>query len=185
MSGRTKKAAKENTRRPDEILDKEVLDRAAKGDPSVLPAVRKICDALPELAVILGDRAVEAQNWMMELIAGGHLLIWEAQKRELESLKKKLRGPSPSALEELLVDRIVLCWQHVHFAEVKYAMGATENRLGLDYWQSLIDRAQKRYLQAIKALAQVRRLEAPLMQVNIATKGGKQVNVLGDLRQEN
>ncbi len=37
-----------------------------------------------------------------------------------------------------------------------------------EYHQRTIDRAQKRYLAAIKALAQVRRLLTPAVQVNIA-----------------
>jgi autonomous glycyl radical cofactor GrcA len=40
--------------------------------------------------------------------------------------------------------------------------------------------ANRRYLSAIKALAQVRRLQVPLnVQVNVATAGGQQVNVGG------
>lgn len=177
-------AVDKNQRSLEDILDKEVLDSAAKGDKSVLPAVKKICDTLPEFAVLLGDLAVEAQTLMMELTTGGHLLLREAQERELASLKKKLRGPSTSALEDLLIDRIVLCWQHVHLAERKYALAGLDNSGGLDHWQNHINRAQTRYLQAIKALAQVRKLKVPLMQVNIATKEGKQVNVLGDVKQE-
>jgi hypothetical protein len=44
------------------------------------------------------------------------------------------------------------------------------------HYQACIDRAHKRYLSAIKALAVVRRLALPVLQVNIAKK---QVNVAG------
>jgi hypothetical protein len=44
------------------------------------------------------------------------------------------------------------------------------------YYQKSIDRAQKRYLAAIKALAYVRRLARPVVQVNVARK---MVNVTG------
>jgi hypothetical protein len=44
------------------------------------------------------------------------------------------------------------------------------------YYQKGLDRAQKRYLSAIKALALVRKLALPVLQVNIACK---QVNVAG------
>jgi hypothetical protein len=43
-----------------------------------------------------------------------------------------------------------------------------------DYYQRHQDRAHKRYLSAVRALAQVRRLLTPAVQVNI---GGQQVNI--------
>ncbi len=43
-----------------------------------------------------------------------------------------------------------------------------------EYYQRVISAAHKRYLAAIKALAVVRKLAAPVLQVNIARK---QVNV--------
>ena len=43
-------------------------------------------------------------------------------------------------------------------------------------YQHWLDRAQKRYLTALKTLAQVRRLLVPVVQVNIAQK---QINVAG------
>jgi hypothetical protein len=45
--------------------------------------------------------------------------------------------------------------------------------------QQRIERAQRRYLAAIKTLAQVRRMDLPTLQVNI---GEKQVNVAGASR---
>ncbi len=44
------------------------------------------------------------------------------------------------------------------------------------FHQQRIERAQRRYLAAIKALAQVRKLGVPAVQVNI---GDKQINVAG------
>jgi hypothetical protein len=45
-----------------------------------------------------------------------------------------------------------------------------------EYYQRRMDRAHAHYLSAIKALAQVRKLALPALQVNIAKK---QVNVAG------
>ena len=78
--------------------------------------------------------------------------------------------------EKLLVDRIVLCWLHLHDAETLYAQNM---RKPLDYPGDLsptpVSRlAHNRYLSAIRTLAQVRRLQVPAVQVNIAEK---QLNV--------
>ena len=49
-----------------------------------------------------------------------------------------------------------------------------------EFYQRRIDRAQKRFLSAIKALALVRRLQLPAVQVNI---GEKQMNIVAQGRQ--
>jgi hypothetical protein len=91
------------------------------------------------------------------------------------SIPRELRGPSPSVLERLLVDRIVVCWLALHYAEIVYPQRmATLDRKWAEYYQDWIDRSQKRYLAALKALAQLRRPQLPVVQVNVAEQ---QVNV--------
>ena len=84
-------------------------------------------------------------------------------------------GVAPSPLEALLIERIVICWLHLQYHEAHYAanMSRKENILHVQIGERM-DKAQRRYLGAIKALAQVRRLALPSVQVNI---GEKQVNV--------
>jgi hypothetical protein len=57
---------------------------------------------------------------------------------------------------------------------------AFEERGGMlqqgEYWQQAQERAQRRYLAAIRTLAQVRRLLTPAVQVNIAEQ---QLNLAG------
>ena len=65
-------------------------------------------------------------------------------------------------------------WLHLHQVELVYA---SKDSLTLPlgtYYQKVISAAQKRYLAAIKGLAEVRKLAMPVLQVNIAKK---QVNV--------
>jgi hypothetical protein len=62
-------------------------------------------------------------------------------------------------------------WLHLHHLE---AADAGKESMALElgsYYQRSISSAQKRYLAAIKALALVRKLTVPVLQVNIA--GGK------------
>ena len=74
-----------------------------------------------------------------------------------------------------LVDRIVLCWLRVSIAEVMEAQAPPDRSPGQAAWsQTQIDRAHKRFVEASKAWAQVRRLLSPAVQVNIAQQ---QVNV--------
>jgi hypothetical protein len=93
-----------------------------------------------------------------------------------QRLRAELGGANPTRLERLLVERIVACWLHLHHLEMIYA-GKESMSLELgSYYQRSLTSAQKRYLTAIKTLAVVRTLAAPVLQVNIAKK---QVNVAG------
>jgi hypothetical protein len=81
-------------------------------------------------------------------------------------------------LERLLADRFAAGWLSLAVAEGTYHQ-ALERGLGQPddtFHQQRITRAQRRYLAAIKALAQVRKLGVPAVQVNI---GDKQINVVG------
>jgi hypothetical protein len=78
-------------------------------------------------------------------------------------------------LERLLVERIAACWLQVQDAEIKYMHNHKQLTLQqVEFHQRRMDATHKRYLVAIKALALVRKLALPALQVNIARK---QVNV--------
>ena len=87
-------------------------------------------------------------------------------------------GEDPSPLERLLADRIGLCWGFLAYTEALYFRKLAEGMAlpMADYMDRHQDRAQRRYVQAVKALAQVRKLMGPNVQVNIERN---QVNVAG------
>ncbi len=152
-----------------------LVDRANQGDTSVLPALRKVFDEHPALWEEQGDLARVVEAAWLKRMCGKDELFKESVSRTLRALRKEVRGPTPSPLERLLVDRIGVCWLALHYAEAIYAqsMGDTTLKQG-EYYQDRIDRSQKRYLAAIRALAQLRRLQLPTVQVNVAEQ---QVNV--------
>jgi len=96
--------------------------------------------------------------------------------RKLDSLRREVAGPAPSTLERLLGDRIAIGWLGLAVAEGTYHL-ALERGVGAsddEFHQRRVERAQRRYLAAIKALATVRRLGVPAVQINVAKQ---QVNV--------
>ena len=153
------------------------LDWVKTGDQAVLPVVREMLDEFPAMVDEYGDLTQLAQNAMLSRIAGDDRLMHEAGKRKLVVLADEVAGPNPTALERLLADQIVLCWQHLRYVEVQWAQARDYTFREGEYYQRCLDRAQRRYLNAIKTLAQVRKLGLPALQVNIAAEGGKQVNV--------
>jgi hypothetical protein len=73
-------------------------------------------------------------------------------------MRVELGGPSPSPLEKLLVERIVISWVQVGQADAAVAQARINN---LDVHRLLLQRqgcAQRRLVQAIRELATLRKL---------------------------
>jgi hypothetical protein len=154
----------------------KLLKRAESGDVSTLPVLRKIVQEPEGVRLLGGELAEQAQQSFIHAAAGENLAFQVAMTRKLELLRAELSVPDQTPLERLLVERVVACWLQVQDADVRYAQGKNLTPEWGDYYQRRMDRAQKRYLSAIKTLAVVRKLAVPVLQVNIAKK---QVNVAG------
>ena len=146
---------------------KALLKQAEQGDPAGLPALRTYMDQSPSFWEQGGDIAKATQRALLDQAAGENLVIRETLARKCAALTQELAGPTPSPLERLLVERIVLCWLHLHCAEATYLTLQDLSLQQAAFHQARISKAQARYLAAIRTLAQVRRLGVPAVQVNI------------------
>lgn len=158
---------------PDDPLQ-TLVDRAQKGDKTVLPVLREILKEPAAVDQLGGDLARQVQFAIIDRLGGQNPLFAETVPRKLRMMRAELAGPGSSALEFLLVERIITCWLHLHQLELTYASQQSMALTLAAYYQRSISAAQKRYLAAIKGLAQIRKLALPTLQVNIADK---QVNV--------
>jgi hypothetical protein len=98
---------------------------------------------------------------------------------EMRQMKADLEGPSPTPLESMLVDTLVTCWIHMNYLERCIALCHLDERPSasqLDNLGKWLDRAHRRYIQSVKVLTLVKRIDLPVVQVNI---GEKQINVSG------
>ena len=150
------------------------IRKAEGGNKDALADVRELL-AKPGIPDILaGNVAKEALARLVKAYAGENPVIRESVARKLDEMRAELCGPSAGAVEKLLVERVLATWLHLHHLEAVYAGKESMSLpLGL-YYQKVISAAQKRYLAALKGLAEVRKLALPALQVNIAKK---QVNV--------
>ena len=156
---------------------KALLRKAEQGDTTVLPALRAYMDRTPGLWAQQGDVAKAIQTQLIGLVASKNLVVQENIARKCAALTHELAGPTPSPLERLLVERVVLCWLHLLYAEGLLLQMKEVTIQQEEFHQRRISKMHARYLSAIRTLAQVRRLGVPAVQVNI---GQQQVNVTGE-----
>lgn len=139
---------------------RHLLQRAERGDPGALPAVRLFLDEHPEVWREAGDLGVQAQRAWAGLAAGPNLLVSESVRRRFEEVRAAATGPAPTPLEGLLAERVALTWLAASYFDVILAQhrGRGLTAAQEDHLQRLQERAQRQHLQAVKALATIRKL---------------------------
>ncbi len=141
--------------------------------------LRKALKELPDLWKATGDLArlaaeatidknLSASPLMMESVRAGHIAI-----------REELGYEAAPPLENMLTEHIALCWLRLQIAELKYNRATTEDNVPYEHathWDRRLAAAQRRYLRACEALARIRRMNLPVVQVNV---GEKQICVAG------
>jgi hypothetical protein len=129
----------------------------------------------PEMWQGYGDLALQARCSWVQLAAGSNLLMDECLTRKAAEMRKDLAGETPSPLEQLLADRVVVGWLQVSSYDSLIAQTRETTPAKVRMLQQQYDGAHRRYLAAIKTLATVRKLLPPARSpVEIATKLGGQ-----------
>ena len=137
----------------------EALDRLINIHPDKMDQVIRLS---------YGDLANNVIEELIQKKAGDNLIYAEGFRSQIAHMRTELAGAEPHLLETLLVDRILLTWIQAYSADRAAANAAGDSIKVLEYHERRQERAQKRFHQACKALAQVRRLMGINIQVNIA-----------------
>ncbi|RZA20266.1 MAG: hypothetical protein EOP10_18425 [Proteobacteria bacterium] len=150
------------------------FERAQNGDldeaNSMLATMRNQPEEAEFLELVL-PWAVAARESLISIPPDNHL-VRGVFHRKIEKMKDELAGPNPTALESHLAERIALCSFRVSALEMQY--GKAESFKSRENIDKLLNSANRRYLESVKILAQVRKMQLPNVQINI---GEKQVNV--------
>jgi hypothetical protein len=148
---------------------REIMRRAQEGDAAVVPALRRM---LREDDDELIDSGHLARMALARAAAReGDLLTREIYIRQMEKDAEELAGPNPSPLEKVLAERVAISRFRCYYYECLCVMGLRKDTLNLDdHKHKRLARAQRDFLSACRALAQVRKLELPFVQVNVADK---------------
>jgi hypothetical protein len=156
-----------------ELIDelRASIEAANAGDEEALAAVERILEESPDFARFFANLANSVEQSYVERLSGGSPVREKALPVRLETMRGEIAGPAASPLERLLAERIVACWLELHYANLLYTQELPKLTLKQDdYYQKRLDRLNKRYLTAIKTMAQVRKHLRPNFQVNIAEK---------------
>jgi hypothetical protein len=158
---------------PEEWAD--LRRRAERGDTEALFDLNYLHHNLDHLAVEEGDLQAQAERAVIKL-ATTRFENDAALSSHLAHMRLDLDGPAPSAIDRVLVDRVVTCWLFLSYLDARFADAFKEGDVAAQkHLERLVDGANGRYLSAIRTLAQVRRLLVPVVQVNMANQ---QVNVV-------
>jgi hypothetical protein len=160
------------------------MARAYGGDKSVLPELRAMLDAHPDVVRTHGNLPRDAHLAMTHAVAGDDVGLPEVMARRAAQVRADLEGEHPSPLERLLCERVATCWLAVYLLDavsIVTTNGQRPSAKVVEHHEQMKDSAQKRYLEACLALAKVRRLLQPSVQVNIAQAGAQQLNVSREL----
>lgn len=148
---------------------RKLFGKAQKGDAQAIAEIRPILDKA-SLWGFMGELTRRVQQSWLEAMTGPNALIREAYERRADEMRKELLTAGDSPLERLLVDRIVMTWLQVGHADTVFAIALKGDDLSFRagaYYQEQQDRAHARHLKALKALAQVRKLLVPAVQINV------------------
>jgi hypothetical protein len=149
--------AKEREKRIREL--DEFWNRVAAGDPTTLDQVRRVFDISPERFMDLyrGDLAKRVTDAILDRVAGKSLWQREAIRGKTEEHRKALAGPSPSPIEAMLAERCAVLYLAAHESDIfMYSNMEILSTKRADFHERRRDRANKRYLSAMRTLAMVK-----------------------------
>jgi hypothetical protein len=91
-------------------------------------------------------------------MCSGDQLLFESISRSCDELEAHLGGEGASKLEQLAVQRVVMCWLEVHWVETRQASNKPETLPQTRFELRLKDSAARRYDMAVRSLLLVQKL---------------------------
>jgi hypothetical protein len=151
--------------------------RAQEGDEEAIANMEASLEQIPSIARRFGNLNLLVEQGFVERASGNNPVKQKSLNITLREMREELAGPNPSPLEKLGVERVVSCWLQLHYAEHLYERNLPKLVLTEDdYYPKRLDRLHRRYLSAMRSLAQVRKLLKPkVAQINIGDK--QQINI--------
>jgi len=161
-----------------------IFQAAQNGDTEALRQVLWSLALEPERGAKLLDVPTQIRRNLIEAHTDPRNgLVRKLTETQCEMVRADLLAScTGTPLERLLVDRIVTCWLAAYLADGSAAVGGQYASSSAEYYLRRQDRAHRRFLQSLEALARVQRLMRPgpllaMAQLNSAHAGSKQLNI--------
>lgn len=158
----------------DDLL--KLLQKTNKENPSKkdVTALKKALKENPNLWRSVGDIAHMAQMQIIQNTKAA-VAVRESLRHGLIAMRKDLGYEEASAVEQLLIEQVVLAWLHYHTTQMGYesTLQKSTSFKNAAYWERRLNSSHRRYLRAVETLARIRKLGLAV-QINIAEK---QMNV--------
>ena len=115
-----------------------------------------------------GDLARQTWETLAETLEPRSETAREGLLCKMHQLRAELAGPKPSGVEWHLADAAALSWADYHRCVMEQErLSDRESVKLLTYHDQRVDRAHKRLIRTLKALAAVRKLDLTAVQINI------------------
>ena len=162
-------------------------EEAESGDKGARRALRKAVRESPrEVVAEASDLARRGQWALIKTAAAGDPLKEEALLARLDLMRSEIAGPDPTPLEVLLVEKIVSVWMVTELLELLYTAQLTTvhksqrvDHKVLKFYLGWHQQAYRQLLNAMKTLAQMRRLQSGIpncqtnVQINLSATSGQ------------
>ena len=156
------------------------LNAADRGDIVAQKSVKSALSTNPSRWRVLEDVADLTRAWATACLPDSWLTT-QTLIHAVDVKRDDLLGDAPMDLERLVIERICLCWLALRTVEERYLRALTkgESVKATDFYDRHLNAASRRYLAAIKSLAEIRKLQLPTVgQLNI---GAQQLNVAAQI----
>jgi hypothetical protein len=136
-----------------------IVAEAKRGNAEVLPRLWQLLDDHPEVWRHYGGLDAHVTAKWLDLLAGDNACVRESLSRQLSELRAKLNEPDDSPLVKLLIARVTTSWLMVGYFDAAVALATGDVPAAqARFMDQQLHRAEKRHSEAIKALAEVRKL---------------------------
>jgi hypothetical protein len=115
-----------------------------------------------------GDLARQSWEGIAEILEPCSDSAREGLLCKVRQLRAEMAGPKPSAVEWHLADAAALSWVDYHrCVRERHELSGQHNLQYFAYYDQRVDRAHKRFIRTLKALAAVRKIDLTAVQINI------------------
>jgi hypothetical protein len=143
-------------------------EKAEAGDKAARRELREaVRESAPEVISSASDFGKRGRWALIKTASANDVLMEEALGARVELMRTEVAGPDPSPLEALIAERVCSLWLLIELLELLVSAQLSdankEKRVPMSYlrdvwrWQ---ESASRRYLAALKTLAQVRKLQS-------------------------